>query len=329
MHAAIIGIPGPTLDAESKALLRAYPPAGVILFGRNVQSADQLTALLTDLRKLLPPEAVLMVDQEGGRVARLRPPAFDAFPAARRIGDLHARDQQAGLRAAFLAGASIGLTCAGLGFDVVCAPVLDMPAPGADAVIGDRAFGSDPDKVATLARAFAEGLGQGGVQPVMKHLPGHGRAQVDSHLALPELDAPHDDELEPFRANADLPWGMTAHILFRDLDAVHPATQSHSVISGVIRGRIGFGGVLVSDDLAMQALSGAPALRALRALEAGCDLALFCPGGARDNRAVLAACPEVTAETLARLAIARDWVAARKTELDLAAITAEREALLA
>ncbi len=329
MHAAIIGIPGPTLDAESRALLRAYPPAGVILFGRNVQSRDQLAALLADLRKALPAEAVLMVDQEGGRVARLRPPAFDAFPAARRIGELHTRNPQTGLRAAFLAGASIGLTCSGLGFDVVCAPVLDLPAPGADQVIGDRAFGPEPESVAALGRAFAEGLGQGGVQPVMKHMPGHGRAQVDSHLALPELNAPHDDELEPFRRNADLPWGMTAHILFRDLDAVRPATQSRRVISDVIRGRVGFGGVLVTDDLAMQALSGPPALRAVRALEAGCDLALFCPGGPRDNRAVLAACAEVTPDTLARLAAARDWVKTRKTELDLAAITAEREALLA
>ena len=329
MHAAIIGIPGPVLDAETKALLRAHPPAGVILFGRNVQTAAQVAKLLADLRSVLPREAVLMVDQEGGRVARLRPPAFPAFPAAAKIGALQARDGQAGLRAAQLAGASIGLLCAELGFDVVCAPVLDLAVAGADPVIGDRAFGSDPAIVASLGRAFAEGLGQAGVQPVMKHMPGHGRANVDSHLALPELDAPQPQELEPFRRNADLPWGMTAHIRFRDLDAQRPTTHSSVVIDEVVRGRIGFAGVLVTDDLAMQALSGPPALRALKALQAGCDLALFCPSGPLDNRALLAACPDISAQTLARMQAGRDWVAARRTDMDPVAITAEREALLA
>ena len=161
-------------------------------------------------------------------------------------------------------------------------------------------------------------------------MPGHGRATVDSHLALPELDAPQERELEPFRANADLPWGMTAHILFRDIDAARPATLSAMVISSVVRGRIGFDGVLISDDLAMQALSGPPALRALRALEAGCDLALFCPGGAADNRAVLGALPEISPQTEARLSRARAWLAIRKQDgMELNAVMQELGALLA
>lgn len=330
MRAAIVGIPGPVLDAETRAMLRAFPPAGVIVFGRNIKSAEQLRGLLAELRAMLPREAVLMVDQEGGRVARLRPPEFPRFPAAGDIGALHRRDAELGLRAARLAGSGIGLLCAGLGFGVVCAPVLDLREEGADQVIGDRAFGSDPAAVAALGREFAEGMAAGGVLPVIKHMPGHGRAKVDSHLALPELDAPQERELEPFRANADLPWGMTAHILFRDLDANRPATLSATVISEAVRGRIGFDGVLISDDLAMQALSGPPALRALRALQAGCDLALFCPGGAADNRAVLDALPEISLQTETRLSRARDWLANRKQDgMELNAVMQELGALLA
>ena len=329
MHAAIVGIPGPILDAETRATLRAHPPAGVILVGRNVQNHAQVKQLLTDLRALLPPEAVLMVDQEGGRVARLKPPEFPAFPAAGRIGALHAQNPEAGRRAARLAGAGIGLMCRGLGFDIVCAPVLDLLEPGANVVIGDRSFGSDPAIVAQLGRDFAEGMGEGGVQPVIKHMPGHGRARVDSHLAMPELDAPDARELEPFQANADLPWGMTAHILFRTLDATRPATLSSVVLRDVVRGQIGFDGVLMSDDLAMQALSGPPALRAQRALEAGCDLALFCPGSNRDNRVVMGLLPHVSDVTAARMARGRDWVQTRRMEMDAAAVHAELEALLA
>jgi beta-N-acetylhexosaminidase len=330
MRAAIVGIPGPILDAETRAMLRAHPPAGVIVFGRNVQSAQQLSDLLAALRAVLPEEAVLMVDQEGGRVARLRPPAFPAFPAAGDIAALHARDAGYGARAAWLAGAGIGLLCARLGFDVVCAPVLDLLEEGADPVIGNRAFGSDPAAVGELGRLFADGMAEGGVQPVIKHMPGHGRATVDSHVALPELDAPQERELAPFRANADLPWGMTAHIRFRDIDPERPATLSPRVISEVIRGQIGFDGVLVSDDLAMQALSGPPALRAARAIEAGCDLALFCPGGAQDNRAALDALPDISPETEARLARGRAWLASRKQEdMELDAVLQELGTLLA
>ena len=329
MHAAIVGIPGPILDAETRATLRAYPLAGVILFGRNVQNHAQLKQLLADLRSVLPPEAVLMVDQEGGRVARLKPPAFPAFPAAGRIGALYARNSDAGRRAAHLAGAGIGLMCRDLGFDVVCAPVLDLLEPGADAVIGDRSFGADPAIVAQLGRDFAEGLGAGGIQPVIKHMPGHGRARVDSHLAMPELDAPEPRELEPFQANADLPWGMTAHILYRHLDAARPATLSPLVLADAVRGQIGFDGVLISDDLAMQALSGPPGLRAQLALAAGCDLALFCPGSNRDNRVVMGLLPHVSDVTTARMARGRDWVQIRRMDMDAAAVHAELEALLA
>jgi beta-N-acetylhexosaminidase len=224
----------------------------------------------------------------------------------------------------------IGLACAGAGFDVACAPVLDLRLPGANQVIGDRGFGPDPADVARLGRAMAAGLIAAGVQPVGKHAPGHGRAQADSHLALPVVQA--NDlaaDLVPFAGNADLGWMMTAHILYPAIDKVRPATLSPDVISAEIRGRAGFRGVLVSDDLAMQALSGPPEARAVAALAAGCDLALYCPGDAAGNRAVLAAVPGMTPEAMARIGAAAAQARGRRLHLDAAALTAERAALLA
>lgn len=330
MRSAIVGIGGPELAVAEVAAFRAHPPAGVILFARNVVDPPQLAALTASLRAVLPDQAVLMVDQEGGRVARLKPPHWRAHPPAAAIGALFACDAAAGERVAWLTGALIGLDCGAAGFDVVAAPVLDLGLAGAHSVIGDRAYAGDPATVARLGRAMADGLLAACVQPVAKHVPGHGRARVDSHTALPVVAAADlDADLLPFALNADLPWAMTAHIVYPAWDAARPATLSPVVIERIIRGRIGFEGVLVTDDLAMRALSGAPAELALQALAAGCDLALYCSGEAAPTDALLAACPDVTPRTAERLARARARAVAARRALDPAALADERDRLLA
>lgn len=328
-RAAIVGVAGPEPTANEVALLRDLPPAGVILFARNILDGSQLTRLTAALKALLPPDSVLMVDQEGGRVARLRPPHWSAHPPAAAIGTLHGRDPACGLRAAWLHGALIGAEAAEAGFDVVAAPVLDLCWPGGSDVVGDRAFSAAPDAVAALGRAMAEGLLAAGVQPVAKHAPGHGQARADSHVSLPVVERLAAADLAPFRANRDLPWMMTAHVLYPALDAGNPATLSATIIREVIRDEIGFAGVLASDDLAMGALSGSPAERASRALAAGCDLALYCPGDAAGTEAVLRACPVLNPEAKARLAAARTLADTRRIALDPAAMLRERAALLA
>lgn len=330
MRAAIVGIAGLSLAPAEAALFTALPPAGVILFARNIENPRGLAALVARLRQVLPPPAVVMLDQEGGRVARLRPPAWRAHPPAAAHGRLYDADRGAGLRAAWLTGALIGLDCAAAGIDVVTAPVLDLSVPGADNVIGDRAFHADPRAVARLGGALARGLLAAGVQPVMKHIPGHGRASVDSHLALPTVETGHlARDLLPFTANAGLPWAMTAHIRYTQWDRERPATLSPEVIQTIIRGRVGFQGVLVTDDLAMQALSGQPATRAKAALAAGVDLALYCSGDRAANESVLAAVPELSAAGLARLRRARAVPASHPLSLNAGQqLHAERGRLL-
>ena len=331
MRAAIVGIAGPVLDAAEAALFRRHQPAGAILFARNVRDPVQLAALTVSLRGVLPPHAVIAIDQEGGRVARLRPPHWRAHPSAARLGALFERDAAAGERAAWLSGALIGLDCAGAGFDLVCAPTLDLRVPGAHGVVGDRAYSANPDVVARMGRAMADGLLAAGVQPVAKHAPGHGRAMVDSHLDLPRVGAAQDltDDLRPFMLCAGLPWMMTAHLLYEGLDPHWPATLSALVIRDGIRGRIGFQGVLVSDDLAMNALSGTPGERAARAVAAGCDIAMQCSGVLSDTADVLAGSPDLTDAALARLASAHGMAAAARRTLDGDALAAERDVLLA
>jgi beta-N-acetylhexosaminidase len=281
MLSAIIGISGPVLTQDERDLFARHAPRGVILFGRNIENSGQLAGLVGELRKVLAPGAVLMVDQEGGRVARLRAPFWPDLPAA---GTLTTED------AAFAHGRALGAMCRAAGFDVAAAPVLDLRYEGADAVIGDRAISGDPQIVARLGGRIAAGILAAGVTPVMKHLPGHGRALVDSHKALPRVsDADLAADFYPFAANCGLPWGMTAHIVYEAIDPDHPATLSKIVIRDVIRGKIGFLGTLLSDDLAMGALSGTPAERALAALAAGCDIALYCPGDFAGNASVLRA----------------------------------------
>jgi beta-N-acetylhexosaminidase len=329
MKAAIIGITGTELSEAEAALLRRQPPAGVILFGRNVADPTQLTALTTALRSTLPQEAVIMVDQEGGRVARLKPPHWPAHPPAAAIGRAYAQNAAAGLRAAWLTGVLIGWDCAAAGFDVACAPVLDLRMPGAHDVVGDRSYGEDPDSIAQLARAMAGGLLAAGVQPVGKHAPGHGRARVDSHLSLPVIEAADlSADLVPFARNTDLPWMMTAHIVYRGWDDHTPATLSPIVINQVIRGRIGYPGLLLSDDLAMHALAGTPAERAAACLEAGCDIALYCPGDPAGNAAVLDVCPPLPPAALARMAAAKSLARSSRLALDPQLLRRERDGIL-
>ncbi len=322
MLPAMVGIAGTRLAAEEAAVIRAIEPLGVILFARNVESPSQLANLVAELREALPAGALLMVDQEGGRVARLKPPHWRAHPPARA---LHTE------RLAWLTGALIGVDCAAAGFDVVAAPVLDVPAPDGHDVIGDRAFSPDPSRVAALGGAFAAGMLAAGIQPVGKHAPGHGRARADSHKELPVLDDVAASDLVAFAANRALPWLMTAHIRYMNRDASNPATQSASIIQDVIRapGAIGFGGVLVTDDLAMHALTGTPGERAARALAAGCDVALHCSGVLAETVDLLEAVPAPTPACLARLAAARALAEASRRTLDADALAAERAELLA
>lgn len=303
---AIVGIAGTALTTAEAALLRRTRPAGVILFARNIADPAGLARLAADLRENLSADAVLMVDQEGGRVARLRPPHWASHPPAAAYGTAYAADPRAACEAAEAGGAALGREARAAGFDVVAAPVLDLAVPGADPIVGDRAFGAEPAQVAALAGAFARGLVAAGVQPVGKHAPGHGRATVDSHRALPELDDLDPADLAPFRALApSLPWMMTAHVLYRAADPVRPATVSPPIIARVIRGEIGFDGVLVSDDLSMGALAGTPAARGAAAIAAGCDIAMLCAGRLDENAAFLDALPPITAVARRRLADAR------------------------
>ena len=340
MKAAVVALDGPDLSPEEAALLREYPPAGVILFGRNIAGPLPLARLVGDLREVLPPESVIMVDQEGGRVARLRPPDWPEHPAAGRIGGLYAEAPNLATRLAWLTGALIGMDCADIGFDVVCAPVLDLRGPHTTDAIGDRSYGADPDQVAALAMALADGLISAGMQPVGKHAPGHGSARVDSHQALPRIEATTDlaPEIGVFAACRGLPWMMTAHVVYEAIDPERPGTLSPAVLQGVIRDRIGFAGVLVSDDLAMGALSGLPADLAgaaaaadlaCAAIAAGCDLALYCAGHLRTTRAVLAAVPDVGSAAIARMARARGTASNGRILLDRVALARDRAALLA
>lgn len=315
--AAVVGIAGPDLLDTEAALFRACPPAGVILFARNIQNPRRLAALMTALRRVLPPGAILMVDQEGGRVARLRPPFWRAHPPGAALGTV---------RRAWLSGALIGLDCAAAGFNTVAAPVLDLSIPAAHDVIGDRALAGSPNDVARLGRAFAEGLMAAGMHPIGKHAPGHGRAAVDSHLSLPVVWANDlDADMLPFALNADLPWMMTAHIVYPALDPDLPATLSPRIIQDVVRRRIGFQGVLVTDDLAMQALAGEPADLALQALAAGCDLALYCSGKFATTEALLTRCPPLSIQSAARLEWASAKVRRRRLDLDGAGLARERD----
>lgn len=316
-RAAIVGCEGLRLTDGERALFAQTSPLGLILFARNVDNPAQVAALVDEFREVVGRgDAPVLIDQEGGRVQRLRPPHWWQAPAAARIGDLARRNRRAGERAAYLLGRGLAADLAPLGITVDCAPVADVAARETHAVIGDRAFGDDPALVAALGAAVADGLAAGGVAPVVKHVPGHGRARADSHAELPVVDAGLDDlrarDFKPFAALSRLPWAMTAHIAYTALDPERPATQSIKVVGEIIRGEIGFDGVLVSDDIGMSALSGPMVERASKALEAGCDLVLHCSGRLDEMTPLLAAMPALAASARRRLAASDAWVSARR-----------------
>jgi beta-N-acetylhexosaminidase len=288
--ACILGCAGPVLSAEESAFFRDLRPWGFILFRRNVETPDQVRALTAALRETVDdPGAPILIDQEGGRVQRLGPPHWPKYPPGRAYGRLAANDPLTGQALARLGGRLIAEDLRQLGLNVDCVPVLDVPQPGAHDIIGDRAYGETVETIARLARAAAEGLIAGGVLPVIKHIPGHGRALADSHLALPEVDASLEaldaTDFQPFRMLSDMPMAMTAHVVYRAIDKRWPATTSRRAIR-LIREGLGFGGLLMSDDLSMKALSGNFASRAKASLKAGCDVVLHCNGDMAEMRAV-------------------------------------------
>ncbi|MGZ8322271.1 MAG: beta-N-acetylhexosaminidase [Rhodoplanes sp.] len=295
IRAFITGLSGLRISPNERSFLREARPWGLILFERNISNPRQVAALVSESRDLLGFDAPVLIDQEGGRVQRLGPPHWRAYPSGADYGWLFDRDPALGLAAARLGGRLIAADLALLGITVNCLPVADVPAPGADPVIGTRAYGDTVDKVAQLAEAITTGLAEGGVLPVLKHLPGHGRATCDSHFGLPVVTAPRATleatDFAAFRRLAHLPLGMTAHVVFTAIDPDVAATLSPKVINEVIRGSIGFDGVLMSDDVSMGALSGRIADRTRQALAAGCDLALHCNGDLKEMEEVaLGAC---------------------------------------
>jgi beta-N-acetylhexosaminidase len=324
-RAAIIGLGGSALSADEASMLRDTPPLGVILFARNIAGPAALRALTAAIRETLGEATPILIDQEGGRVARLRPPDWPVFPPAASFEGRPAQN-------AYANAALIGLECAGLGLNVVCAPVLDLRLPEGHGIIGDRAFSADPAEVSRLGREYILGLQAAGCIPVIKHIPGHGRALADSHLELPRVSATREDlalDCAPFAALAALgAWAMTAHILYESLDVELPATLSPRVIARVIRGAIGFDGFLVSDDLAMKALIGQPAALAQASISAGCDAVLHCTGELAETAALLADCPLLSDAAMERLDAARAATLNRHEVLDPAALTVMRYAAM-
>jgi beta-N-acetylhexosaminidase len=325
-RAFITGLAGPTITADERAFLCDAAPWGLILFKRNVINPSQLMALIDDFRYVSGrADAPVLIDQEGGRVARLGPPHWPAYPAGAVYASLYRLDPALGLAAARLGARLIAADLAALGITVDCLPLADVPAAGADPVIGDRAYGDTPHQVAALAGAIADGLADGGVLPVLKHLPGHGRAAADSHARLPVVTTDREallaTDFAAFVPLAGLPLGMTAHVVFTAIDPAFPATTSSTIIEQVIRGSIGFAGALMSDDVSMGALSGSIAQRASRALAAGCDLVLHCNGKLAEMEEVASQCPELggVAGERAERALARRG---RPGDLDIGAARA-------
>ena len=288
---AIFGCAGTALAAEERDFFRDIQPWGFILFGRNVADPDQIRRLVADLRETVGDSAApVLIDQEGGRVARLTPPHWKERPTAQVFADLHNRAPEEAREAAYLNARLIARDLTDLGINVDCLPVLDVPVEGAHDIIGDRAYGRDPSVIIDLGRAVIEGMIEGGVLPVMKHIPGHGRARADSHLDLPRVSATAEElsasDFVTFRSLAHCPLAMTAHVVYEAIDAQRPATTSPKVIRDVIRGEIGFDGLLMSDDLSMQALSGSLDHRAKASLFAGCDVVLHCNGNLAEMREI-------------------------------------------
>ena len=317
VRAFVCGCLGPTLSDDERAFLKEAAPLGIILFKRNIVDPEQVRALTAEIRAALGrDDAMVLVDQEGGRVQRLGPPNWRRYPAAALFSTIAGEEERTS--AIRLAARLIAHDLSAIGIDVDCLPVLDVPVEGAHDVIGDRAYGRDPALVASFGRAAAEGLLGGGVLPIMKHMPGHGRAGADSHLALPTVTASRDaldeSDFEPFRRNRDLPAAMTAHVVYADIDPHRPATISPTIIGEVVRDAIGFDGLLFSDDLSMKALPGSFRLRTEGLFAAGVDIGLHCNGDRAEAEEVASAAPEIAGTVAARVRRARE--ALRRTDVE-------------
>ena len=348
MQPLFLGIAGLALNDDERALFRAANPAGYILFKRNVDSPDQVRALTQSLRDLAGRDVPILIDQEGGRVARLRPPHWPEFPTGERFGLLYDKAPITAIEACRLNALALAALLKDLGINVDCLPLLDVRDTQGHDIIGDRSFGAEPMVVSALGKAVLDGFKAGGICGVVKHIPGHGRARADSHLELPVVTASREElerDFEPFRRLAEAPMAMTAHITYTALDAARCATLSPDVID-FIRNDIGFGGLLMSDDLGMHALGnpqsgghppGSNALqdfgaRALASLDAGCDIALHCSGDFNEMRAIVEAAPVMSDAAATRLAAAMAWMGSGEARGDSTPVTewaAARDALLA
>ena len=334
MTPAIFGLSATVLTAEERAFFREADPAGYIIFGRNIANRDQLRALTDSLRELHGREKTFIcIDQEGGRVARMKPPEWLDYPAGQAFDRLYDLAPASAIEAARANAQAIGHDLAEVGINVDCLPLLDVRQADANNVIGDRALGSEPMRVAALGRAVLDGLARAGVAGTIKHMPGHGRTSTDTHKAMPTVTATLAEleaDIAPFRSLADTPIGMTGHLLFTAWDADNPATLSPFVIEEVIRRQIGFDGLLLTDDLDMESLSGTVPSRAARAVAAGCDIALNCWARMEDMIGICEALPDMSAKTHARLERALAVTSIVRQPLsDHGALIAKRDALLA
>ena len=324
MRALILGCAGPELSRAERQFFIDTDPFGFILFQRNCESPEQIRMLTEDLRDCVGRHAPVLIDQEGGRVQRLKPPQWRAAPPAASFGAIYAEDPVRAEQAVRVNARLIAAELTRCGVDVDCLPLLDVRQDGAHDVIGDRAFAYEPEIVARLGRAQAEGLAAGGVAPVMKHIPGHGRAGVDSHLALPRTDTGRDElasvDFAPFKALKDLPMAMTAHVVYEAIDAEQAATVSPSVIGDVIRKEIGFDGLLMTDDISMKALADPLEVSSARALEAGCDVILHCNGDMTEMQAVAGVVPDLSGKALSRAEMALGFLERIRREAGPAAI---------
>jgi len=334
MQAAVYGLAGLDITGDERDFFRDADPAGFILFKRNCETQAQVLALTEALRELSGrPDVPILIDQEGGRVARMKPPEWPAFPSGEKFAQLYEMAPSSAIEAARSNARALALTLRASGVNVNCLPVLDVRQPGATEIVGDRSLGAEPMQVAALGRAILDGMASAGVIGTIKHMPGHGRALVDSHLELPVVTAGEDElaiDLEPFERLRACPMGMVAHVIYTAWDPDFPSSQSTAVIGEIIRGRIGFDGWLLSDDIGMEALSGDCGQRALKVVAAGCDVALHCSGKLDEMQLVADAVPAMSADGEARLARAMATALVGDDDgPDYATCAAKRDELLA
>ena len=311
---AIFGCSGLSLTPDEREFYEEVQPWGFILFGRNVDTPEQVANLVAELKECVShAEVPVLIDQEGGRVRRLRPPHWEAYPAGEEFGTQYQKNKETGVRFAWLQSRLMACDLQKLGINVDCLPVLDVPVRGSHDVIGDRAYGTEPEIVSDIGLAASRGLLSGGVLPVIKHIPGHGRARVDSHKDLPVVEASIDElkqsDFEPFRRLNAMPLAMTAHVVYTAIDNKNPATTSPAVIKDIIRDYIGFDGLLMCDDLSMHALKGSFEERTTASFEAGCDVVLHCNGDLNEMKPIASSSPKLSGDALRRAIQATDLFA--------------------